>query len=381
MVVEIMDRYLATCVRNFLRSETLPPWPGELIGFEDHVAARMSFHGITLILWEATECDAQWPGKLRERMRQEATAQTFWEQSHYTIMSDLIEALAEAGIEAALTKGTAIAYSLYPCPAWRRRGDSDIVVFEAKRGRARNVLRRCGFHPVGDRLTLQEVWRKVGRDGFVHLVDLHWRINASSAISRRIEHGGILRNTVSLPALSPCAKAVDPLVNLVLVCINRRLHELHGYISRDEKIANGDRLIWAVDMHFICSMMSPSDWKRLTEFVHLSGSAVPVRTGLEFAHSTLGVEVPREVTEDLSREPGAADLNRHLETVSAWERLRLDIAASASFKEKVGHLKSAVAPGPDKLRERFPDLADWPIAALRARRLFEAGLRMIRGRG
>ncbi|MEE4206992.1 MAG: nucleotidyltransferase family protein, partial [Erythrobacter sp.] len=351
MSVEAIDRYLADCVANVLRTGTLPAWHAEFEERYDELAARVSFHGVSLLLWEAAPSRPEWPATLRKAMRQEATAQIFWEESHRTAITGLLEALSEAGIAAAVTKGTAIAYSLYPRPALRRRGDTDILVFDAERERTREVLRQCGFEPFGDRLSLQEMWRKEGREGFDHLVDLHWRVNASAAISRHLEQGGIAERLVPLPALCARAMTIEPPANLVLVCINRRLHAAHGYITRDEKLPDGDRLIWAVDIHFICEAMIASDWARLMDLVRRTGSAGPVRSGLGFAHRTLGVEVQEGVSESLRLDPGAAALNRHLETDSSWERLRLDLAGSANLRETLAHLKGEIAPGPDKLAE------------------------------
>lgn len=380
MHVETIDRFLADCVRSWLRSERLPAWPDGLGFRAREVVDRISFHGIVLLLWEKDPVAAGWPADLTATLRKEAMAQSFWESSHHAVISDLIEALIETGIRPVVMKGTALAYSLYPHPAQRRRGDTDILIPKGARPRARSALAAKGFRRVGDSLNLQEMWCASGREGFDHLIDLHWRINASANVSRHLERGDMLLKDLRIDALSPHALRTDPLVNLILVCINRSQHQAFGYSSEGRKLFDGDRLIWAVDLDLTCASLDRSEWERLVRIVDQTGSAVPVRTGLEFAERMLGTPIPEDVTERIGHAKGASDLNRHLYTTSSLERLKLDLAATPDLREKAEHLWAAIAPGPDKLKERFPGHEGWPVTVLRTRRLVEAVFRSVRGK-
>ncbi|MFW5634599.1 MAG: nucleotidyltransferase family protein [Erythrobacter sp.] len=381
MHVETIDHYLAGCVANGLRAQSPPAWPARFADCEEKVAARIAFHGISLLLWEADPVASGWPQGLTRTLREEATGQSFWEESHRAAISRLLESLAEAGVEAVVLKGTALAYSLYPRPALRRRGDTDILVRERDKARTRRVFADCGFERVGDSLSFQEMWQAKGREGFDHFVDLHWRISASANLAKHLERGGVADTVIPLPALSRRAIGIDPIGNLVLVCMNRGLHEVFGYVAGDEKLHSGDRLIWAVDLHLICALLQPRDWARLVEAAERSGTAVQVRAGLEFARTTLGTAVPGHVREALARDGGARDLNSYISTGSAMERLRLDLEACEGVLARASLVGSTIAPGPEKLRERYPDAAGWPIAALRGRRLVEGLFRLATGRG
>lgn len=365
----VVDSYLAACLKSGLRFDPLPAWTADLDCRAEEVASRVSFHGIALLLWEHDPAAAGWPLALVNALRHEAAGQSFWEERERREVGGLIEALADAGASAIVLKGTALAYSLYSNPAVRRRGDTDILVLPEHAETAKRVLSANGFEREGDRLMFQEVWTKEGRGGFVHTIDLHWRIDGSATVSSNLERAEIAAMTEALPKLSPRARGLAPLANLLLVCLNRAEHEVLGYFAGGERIFDGDRLIWTSDVDAICASFSDTEWALLPVLAQTSGSARYVLSGLEFAHRSVGTRIPPQVWDELAREPGAHDLNTYLTTRSTIARLRLEIAATPRVLDKLRHLKRALAPGAGLLRERFPEHRDWPIAVLRARRL------------
>ncbi|MEE4153461.1 MAG: nucleotidyltransferase family protein [Erythrobacter sp.] len=373
-----IDGFLAACLRSRLGTAPLPSWPPQLDQRQREVASRVFFHGIALLLWEGDPIAAGWPEGLAQRLRQEAAGQCFWEQSEHQAIGGLLEAFADAGLAAVVLKGTALAYSLYRDPAMRRRGDTDVLIAPERMALARRVLRAAGFAPVGERLIFQEMWVKRKRGGFVHTIDLHWRIDGSATVSSLLERGKLVQRTMPLPRLSQRAVGLDPLANLLLVCINRAEHEVHGYLSAGEKLYEGDRLIWAADLDAICASLSHADWAELLQLARATGTSQCILSGLEFAHQALGTQIPEDVRAELLRLPGAQDLMTYLSTRSTLVRLRLEIASTPRRIDKLRHLGRALAPQAQMLRERFPDHPRWPIAALRARRLVEGLLKAMR---
>lgn len=376
----LIDRYLADCVTSRIASAALPQWPSQLSAHERAVVPRVCFHGIALMLWEGDLAAAHWPPETRTAVRSEAMAQSFWEQSHHKVISDLLEAMFDNGIEPVITKGTAIAYSLYlDRPALRRRGDSDIVVPRARLSSARKVLKQLGFARQSEPLIYQETWAISDKGRFDHVVDLHWLIDGSATVASHLEAGAITARKVRLPALSRRAVGIDPLGNLLLICLNRSEHSLHGYVSDGEKLFEGDRLIWAVDIDASCKAFAQSDFDELLALARTTGSAASVSSGLEFAQRVLGTQVPAPVLAALDAEAGSNDLNRYLTSRSKLERLRLEWSHAPRGADKLKQVKSAILPSKSVLRERFPALGHWPVAALVVRRLFEGLLKGVRG--
>ena len=102
------------------------PWPGSLDagdGWE-----RIAYHGIAPLLHAHPALTEGWPAAVAGKVREEAIAHAFWEDSHRHAVGRAVRMLGEAGVATVVMKGTALAYSLYDDPSLRPRGDSDILV-------------------------------------------------------------------------------------------------------------------------------------------------------------------------------------------------------------------------------------------------------------
>lgn len=373
-----LDRYLARCVRACLRSKAPPDWPSALEVEAGVAASRVKFHGIALLLAENGAIGDDWPAALADEVRDEARKQSFWEGSHRPAIANLLETFHEASIDAVLTKGTALAYSVYPQPALRRRGDSDIVVLSGSRKEVREAMKRCGFKPCGDARPLQESWQIASPPNFVHQVDLHWRINASAAIARRLEGIGPFERAISLPRLSPNARGLALADNLLLTCINRTAHGLLGYLHGREKRFESDRLIWAVDIHLVAQSLNSDDWKALAARAIESGTASSLASGLIFAKNACGTAIPEGVMDRLAKSQ-ADDITALLQPQSR-ERFGRDFRASATLADKARLLRYTAFPSPQFLRDKYPGAAHWPTPVLAARRIVAGVGKLLRVR-
>ena len=375
-----IDQYLAACTAQILRGEPVAPWPAHAIGAGETLApARIAFHGIALLLAQAASQLGNWPEAVLRDLRQQAGIQAFWETSHRAAIAPLLEAFAAAGISAVVTKGTALAYSCYDNPAIRRRGDTDILIGNSSRAGVRRVLRSSGFRPAGDTKAFQESWACDTPMGFAPAVDVHWRINASAAASQMLERGLDFTGAVALDRLSPAARGIGPVDNLILTCINRSAHGTFGYHVGDALLFEADRLIWAVDMRLMTSGFGTAQWQALIDRAALTGTAAMVRSGLAFASASLGVPVPDHVTEALAQVPNDHGLAGYFGAVSHVERLRRDIAACDGLADTARVLRYVAFPSADFLQDRFPDADRWPGAALHLRRWVEGAGKLLRG--
>lgn len=380
MNTEAIDHYLVRTVSSVLHGTAAPAWPAALCGCEAAVAQRVAFHGIALLIAKCSEARAVWPEALTQAIREQSGIQTFWEQSHRLAIARLLEGLAAAGITAIVTKGTALAYSVYHDPALRRRGDTDIYIPGAARKHAREVLSACGFQPAGDTKALQESWVAGTAIGFTPAVDVHWRINASTAVSQVLEGALRFDQTITLDRLSPRAIGIGPVDNLILIAINRRAHGQFGYHVGDDLLFETDRLIWALDAHLLASAFGSAEWDALADRVARTGTAPMVEGMLAFATHVFGTAVPQEMIAALRRSPVDHGLAAYFGASSHLWRLKRDIAAGADLSEKAQVLRYVVFPSDEFLQTRFPDSQAWARPVLHLRRWIEGAGKLLRGR-
>ena len=146
-----IDSFLKVALRACRSGEDLP-WPKEWQGeFQSETAlkmfwSRIDYHGICVLLHAANTQFHDWPSKLISRIAEEARLAGLWEVTHGAALAKLLKALADAGVDAVLMKGTALAYSVYDDPSARRRGDSDLLIRPADLERARKVLSQCDWY-------------------------------------------------------------------------------------------------------------------------------------------------------------------------------------------------------------------------------------------
>lgn len=365
----LLDAYLGQCVKACLDTAPCPPWPDSPKLSDKQISDRIAFHGIALTLVNNPEVMSLWPEAIAGEVREEARRQSFWESSHRPQIAALLEAFHAAGIKAVVTKGTALAYSVYAQPAQRRRGDTDIVILNSQRRATRNVMKACGFFACHDARALQETWQADASPNFSHQVDLHWRINASAAIAERLERIDPFSRSVALPDLSSHARGLAPADNLLLICLNRAAHSLLGYGFGAERKFEGDRLIWAFDIDLITRTLSEEDWDAITQRAAVSGLSAILLSGLEFAQTTCGTSVPDAVIKRLQAASHEDEASAILAPSAADWRLRLDLAASPKLADKARSLRYALFPSREFLRSRYPNAESWPTFALALRRM------------
>lgn len=383
-MTEAIDRFLGSALRAAMDRTPLPPWPRDWPDTTEHndaVFTRIAFHGLSLALLRDPARLATWPAPLNAAVQEEARAQSFWERGHREVLARLIAALVENDASGAVIKGTALAYSAYPEPALRRRGDSDILIGEVARGPLRRALAARGFVPTGDARPLQESWSATCSLGFIHVFDLHWRINASPVIAEALERARIGTRTVPVPAVCEGARALTTSDNLVVVAINRAMHQRFGYRSGAQLMFDPDRLIWALDIDLACRGFADSDWQALLGAARTSGTAPVVRSVFVFAADRLGTAIPPAVMAALADMPGDERLLRCIGPLSGYDRLRLELSACATWRETLAMAIYTLFPGKDVLQERFPEAMHWPAAMLHARRLIGGTAKLVLGRG
>ena len=364
-----IDELLAAALRG--ETSAWPEaWPPAL-GIE-----RVLYHGIAGLIAERGREVADWPSDLTEPVRAQAIAQAMWEMRHKPLLADLLAAFAEAGISALLLKGSALAYDLYPAPAARSRGDSDVLVAPADLEQARLVLGRLGFVRASDDdiavdgLALQEVWSAPGDGGAWHHIDLHWQLLNAPALARVMSFDVCAEAPLALPRLSPVAIAMSRVATLVHTSIHRAMHITSPYFVDGVTYYGGDRLIWANDIDLLAGALCDEEWRAFSALAVRQGVAAVSLDGLRMAQRSLGTEIPRPVLDALGAagdEPASAYLLGSGQAERAWRDLR----AIRGLTRKLAYLAARALPSASFMRAKYPELERSPLALLHARRMVD----------
>ncbi len=275
-------------------------------------------------------------------------------------VAEVLGALAGAGIEGVLIKGTALAYSLYPDPGLRTRADTDLLVPVRQRRRALDVLTGLGFSRVlelGELTSYQACLTREGVGG--HSIDLHWQISNSELLARLFSYQELRAGAASLPRLAPQALGISPVHALLIAAMHRAKHEQAPYFCDGQAHHSGDRLIWLYDIHLLAMALTAAQWDGFSTLAARKGLRAICLDGIEQARRCFATPVPAQVLAALADpgplEPAAAYLRaRHL------RRRWLDLLAYDGWLRKFRFARDLAFPPAVYMRERFPHARpDW----------------------
>lgn len=339
------------------------------------VVERALYHGVTGLLMARAAHMIDWPEDFRSRLRAEAVTQTMWEIRHRTVLIPLLAALDKDGVKSVLLKGTALAYGLYPAPAQRSRGDTDLLVAPADLDRARAVLTAEGFFSdelmaeVGAALERQESWVFTSADGSRHEVDLHVDVFSSPALMPVLEGTTALECAIPLPALSPFARALPLPLALLQSCLHRAQHVVSPYFVGGQSHYGGDRLIWLMDIDQAMRAMTPSQCDTFLQAALKAGVGQICAAALHSASEILEAPFPTKLV--LALEGGAVGpAARYLTKSRSLGRVIEDLRATRGMKGKLRHAILRLIPPPGVMRARYPDLATAALPRLYLRRIY-----------
>lgn len=161
--------------------------------------------------------------------------------------------------------------------------------------------------------------------------------------------------------------------------INRALHAQYGYIVEGKAKPVDDRLIWRMDMHLLAGALDEKGWRDLADRALASGLAPLVWQELRRAQATFGTVIPSPVSSILARAKGDGPLQQYLALKDALARAQMDLRACAGWREAAELVSCHLFPGPQHMRQRFPEKQAWPLPALYALRIVRGGWKMLAG--
>lgn len=164
----------------------------------------------------------------------------------------LLDALAARGVDVLITKGTALAYSLYEQPDLRPRADTDLLIDAAQLEAVRDVFRQLGYaeQPSSGDME-QTMFRRVDAAGVDHVYDLHWALTNAPVFADVLRFGELRARSVPLPRIGEHARTICDVDALLYACVHRVAHHF-----------DSDRLIWLADIHLLRQRMSRDEHAR-----------------------------------------------------------------------------------------------------------------------
>ena len=303
-----------------------------------------------------------------------------WEMRHQQVLARTLASLHLIGIQPVLIKGTALAYSLYGDPAWRVRGDTDLIIPAADRAAAHDALIALGYvrsvGVSGELVSYQASYTAHEADGSQHTLDLHWKINNSELLARLFTYEELRRDATPLAGLSAHALGPSHVQSLLLACMHRSTHKQNPYYIGGTLHHEADRLIWLYDIHLLAQRFTHDDWNDLASLATQKGLRAVCLEGMSHARACFHTQYPQFVLDALAR-PGAIELPDRYLGGGRWRQQWMDLLAVEGLPNRGRLLRELAFPPADYMRARF-GAASGPLAWLYLRRAVNGVVKRLR---
>ena len=210
-------------------------WPSDLTAAE--VSALVE-NGVVPAIYRVTRHPA---------LRDEAIRAAGVEPRRLADLREVLAALAAAGVDVLILKGSALAYEIYDAPELRPRGDTDLLIARDALETTREVLQKLGLHEVpgsGDEHGVRQAMFARG----AHTYDVHWAIANAAVFAGALAFEDLLARSVPLPRISEHARGLSHVDALLLACIHRVAHH-----------HDSERLVWLCDIALLRDRMTGAE--------------------------------------------------------------------------------------------------------------------------
>lgn len=289
---------------------------------------------------------------LQRELRQAAAFDAWGEQD----LTGLLDALADAGVDALLMKGAALAHMIYDAPHLRARIDTDVLLRRDQLEAAEQVFAARGWSrpPEGDFeiAAAQRHYVKPAPASRELLLDVHWRIANPRTFSDALSFDELSLRAVPVPSLGRAARAPGVVDAVFLACVHRVAHH-------DDEVD----LLWLWDIHLLVSRLSADEEEALVSLAARTGMTGVCVRGIDLVATAFGTPGAAPLVARL-RAAGAGRVepaSRFLDGVRPITTLRADLAAVPGWRTPLRLLGEHVTPSPEYIRARYPR---WPRGLL-----------------
>ena len=335
---------LASLLRALSQDES-----GTVTAVTDEMIAKAQREGVVTLLHDlqSKERSLVLPSCTARLLHNIAKQETAVELAKMMGVRQVLGCMASAEISVLLLKGGALAYWLYASPAQRARCDLDILVANIQVAKQAIIaLKQAGYifriEAAEDSAEFEVTLEHTSRGGFLHRVDLHWRVLNHARLAAGLDFADLEARAIDIPSLQCGARGLG-LVHALL----------HALLHRVTNIPSGqqDRLIWLYDIHLLAKRCSGEEW---VEFVRQCSSlacATPCLDGLIATRSIFATPIPTPVEDALEDQTQQESwrLGSQLDH-GAMDRAHL---AALAWPQKLGWLRRKLFPSRHFMRFRY----------------------------
>jgi len=279
------------------------------------------------------------PRQLMESLHAQATLETAAELARNHELKQVLAALTNNGIQPLLMKGTPLAYLLYPNPTLRPRCDTDLLIPIADKEKTIHILTESGYifpnATSGDFVMHQAACIKKEKTGFMHQLDVHWKISNRPYFANILQYKELIKCAVPVLELGPHAHALALTDALLFACLHRAGHA----VSNDS-----NRLIWLYDIHLLCEALKPSE---LEYFISQAGS-LRVSTlcldALEQTQLRFHTNLPDTALSQLRKSSTQSEPSAHYLQEGRFTQLKCNLKSLPKFTDKLAYIGEILFP-------------------------------------
>ena len=337
------------------------------------VIAEATFHGVMPLLLHSVRNGpawAGWPPALQVALADAARQQAAVELAQRRELTGIIDAFAGEGIEVLLLKGAALAHTLYPEPWLRPRADVDLLVPEAQRQAAFDLLQKLGYRRAdhaGGELASSEA--SFSKDGAALPLDLHWRISNSPLLAPMLKFDELSARAAPVAAFGPHARGLG-LVDAVLLAATHRAAHHQSPLYVGGRARRGDRLIWLHDLHLLVPALGPAQLAELAQRAAHHAVAGLCLDALQTARDAFGTALPRELLDALTRAAARPEPSMVFLRGGRRRLLLAEVRALPDWRQRWQLVREHAFPPADYMLGKYGTGRRWLLPALYVRRAF-----------
>jgi hypothetical protein len=327
------------------------------------------YHGVLALVSDRLAARDDLPGLLAAVLRAGAAESVAADLQRDVAVKRVVSALADAGVDPLLMKGTHLAYSYYPRPHLRPSVDTDILIPQAARRATHDELVKLGYVPdvqvSGDFVAHQAFYR--GRSEWSgQAVDVHWKISNQQVFAGVVGYDELARDAVALPRLHPAARGLSGVHALLLACVHRVAHH-----------DDSDHLIWLYDISVIARTLGPAEWHSFVDLAVDRNVAAVCRRSLDRAALRFGW-LPAAAADGMW--PLSADefTARYLVSRRHVYKIVDDVRALSRWSDRWQLVREHLFPPADYMRRVYAPASASPLPVLYLARLFRGGRKWLR---
>jgi len=329
-----------------------PRWvfPGEMAN--ESISDEINREGVIALLHErinAANEPADIPSDFREHIAILARKKSQQSLMREAECRRILASLHQAGINALLLKGSALAYWLYPSAHLRDCSDIDLLFSSHDETRtAIHLLQSMQYSLrdpalAGDLVSFEQTCVRDSNVGAGLEIDLHWRLSSSPLFAYQFNFDELNSSAISLPKLGAYASGLSPMHAFFNACMHRIQNMADG---------SENSLKWLYDLHLLGSQFSPEAWQTLAEVSIERNLAGICLDGVQAAKQEFNTIIPDNILTMLSN--AAKNERMQVGKMHRWFYIqRMSFLAFPTYALRLRWLRQRLLPDAEYLKARY----------------------------